>query len=144
MNYPFPKWFMPSRSTNICSDTINWWHMKPICDMLLNWTLLTNFKFNKITLNFHWIFATGVACKPRTLTPTDTSSQFRELHVIQRWDSFLRGPLALGILAWLQLLLWMSLDIFNILFLSPLIFMCWFIWSLRSVLLLVVGLYKKN
>ena len=47
MKYPFSKWFLTFRSTNICSDTINWSHMKPICDLLLNWTLLTNLTFNK-------------------------------------------------------------------------------------------------
>ena len=41
---------------------------------LLIWTLLPNLTFSLIVRGFHRIYATGAACKLRTLTPPDTWS----------------------------------------------------------------------
>ena len=41
---------------------------------LLIWTLLPNLAFHLIVWGFHRTFATGAACKQRTLTPPDTWS----------------------------------------------------------------------
>ena len=42
--------------------------------LFLIWTLLSNLTFYPIARGVHRIFATGVACQQRTLTPPDTWS----------------------------------------------------------------------
>ena len=50
--------------------------------LLMIWTLLPNLTFYLIARGFHRTFATGAACKQRTLTPPDNwSCPFLDLHL---------------------------------------------------------------
>ena len=67
MESPSPKCYMAFWDMTICSDTLNWSDITPICELITELDLITYFDLVTKFRRFPWSIATGAASQQRTL-----------------------------------------------------------------------------